>query len=344
MRSAAPLSLSATERRELTRWARGSHGSARLATRARIVLAAAEGSPNSAIARRLGIAPETAARWRERFRAMGVEGLRREAPRGGSPVRVDRELVEQVLRATIHAGSPGPAKWTTRTLARALRTSHMTVHRIWRAYGLANLRPGRSGEGPRRTRVDLVGVLRTPGVSAVVFGLEGPASPRPLSVRPVRLPAETDPGRAATDLLAALRASGPRGLTLTDPGPRSTSLLVFLRSIEKRTPPSTRLDAILDRPVASLGPRVDSWLDAHPRYRVYSTGGTEEWMRSAEAWFRRWENVPLHPESFRHLREYHRAWLPGTAPGGRAPGEGSWTVGPSPTGGPPGRSRRNTDK
>jgi transposase-like protein len=43
--------------------------------RARIVLAAAQGGENKQIAERLGIAPNTALKWRKRFFQEGLAGL-----------------------------------------------------------------------------------------------------------------------------------------------------------------------------------------------------------------------------------------------------------------------------
>src|SRR5450631_1584589 len=71
---AAPLALSGEDRAELERLARS--GSARLAERARIVLACAESTAgNSGVAAELGLSVETVRKWRTRFTESGAEGL-----------------------------------------------------------------------------------------------------------------------------------------------------------------------------------------------------------------------------------------------------------------------------
>lgn len=310
MRASSSLAATSAERRTLRRWARVGARPVRLAVRARIVLEAAEGHSNSAIARRLRVAPETVARWRERFRALGIDGLRREAPRAGAPTRVPQDLVEKVLRATLHGRPSDRPAWTTRSLARELRTNHMTVHRIWRAFGLANARSPRPLETQGGVRVDLAGVFRAPQLSVLVFGLDGSSRDGPgprAAVDPGLSPIgdpSFDPRLAGAELVVALRASAPRGVSFGTGRALPAALLLFLRSVERRTPPRTRLDALLDRPLAALGDRVGAWLEAHPRYRVFSAAGEEEWMRSAQAWFRRWERVPLGPGSFADLRKF----------------------------------------
>ncbi|MGP8078067.1 MAG: helix-turn-helix domain-containing protein [Thermoplasmata archaeon] len=348
MRRAAPVAVSSSERRELRRWTRVRGRPRRLAVRARIVLEAAKGRPNSAIAARLGVAPETVARWRERFLATGLEGLRREAPRAGAARRVPHELVGEVLNAQLDRPRSGRTGWSTRSLARALNTNHMTVHRILRNYGLSNERAIRTSDAPSATRVDLVGVFQSSRGSAIVFGLEGRAG-RPPERTPASVPVPMgapdlsgpDPSSAIAELVVALRASGAEKPPSAVSGPAPATLLVFLRSIEQRTPPTARLDAIFDRPLAVLGGRVVAWLDAHPRYRVYTTGSREEWIRSAETWFRRWENVRLDVNSFASIQAFRDSSArvpPGLTP---QPPRPTWTGGqtrPRPgTEFPPGR-------
>src|SRR5512135_747446 len=80
----APLALSDEDRAELGRLL-GS-GSARMAERARIVLACAnpEAGGNSGVAAELGLATDTVRKWRERFAGRGVAGLA-DSPRPGRP-------------------------------------------------------------------------------------------------------------------------------------------------------------------------------------------------------------------------------------------------------------------
>ena len=60
---------------------------ARLVTRARVVLSAAEGKENKDIAANLTTSRGVVARWRDRFDELGVTGLEKDARRGGRPPR-----------------------------------------------------------------------------------------------------------------------------------------------------------------------------------------------------------------------------------------------------------------
>jgi transposase len=343
VRAVRTLTVSSGERRELRRWLRVSATGARHRLRARIVLAAAERRTDREIARRLRVTPETVSRWRERFRMMGLDGLRREAPRAGASARVSRDLVEQVLTATVGRQSPGSVAWSTRSLARALKTNHMTVHRIWKRYGLANLGPAPPTHRSPLTRADLVGVYRSPGASAVVFGLESQGAGAPLPSTRESAGPRTPAPPGGTDLTSRVADFGIVLGMAEDPsdddttvGPTTSSLLVFLRAVEEQTPVPARLDAIFDRPLASLGDRVGAWLEHHPRYRVFTTEGGEAWRRSAEAWLRRWENVPLDPTSFGGIAAYREVFRGSVRSMARTESHPAWTLG---RGLPPRRGR-----
>ena len=74
-RAAPALGLREGDREELTRWTRSSSIRAGLAQRARIVLLAAEGVSNTAIAERLWVSRPTVIGWRDRYQAKWVAGL-----------------------------------------------------------------------------------------------------------------------------------------------------------------------------------------------------------------------------------------------------------------------------
>jgi transposase len=89
------ITLTADERAELTALARRSSAAFRLVLRARIVLAAAEGASNPAIAAAVGVHVDTARKWRRRFAEQGMAGLA-DADRSGRPRRFTAVQTAQV--------------------------------------------------------------------------------------------------------------------------------------------------------------------------------------------------------------------------------------------------------
>ena len=71
----ASLNSAPRELTELQRTARSSRSSVREVFRARIVLLAAEGQENRAIAEQLDTRPDTVSKWRRRFAERRMEGL-----------------------------------------------------------------------------------------------------------------------------------------------------------------------------------------------------------------------------------------------------------------------------
>ena len=107
------------QRRLLLARARRVSGEHRDVLRARIVLAAANGASNAAIARDLAISVDTVRKWRRRFGEHGLEGLR-DLPRTGRPRRFAATVVAEVkaLACELPTSSDTPlAKWSCPELA-----------------------------------------------------------------------------------------------------------------------------------------------------------------------------------------------------------------------------------
>jgi transposase len=84
---AVPVTLTASERTMLNKRAGGAKTAYRDRLRARIVLAAARGRDNARIAADLQVTADTVRKWRGRFAARGLDGLR-DLPRSGRPRRI----------------------------------------------------------------------------------------------------------------------------------------------------------------------------------------------------------------------------------------------------------------
>src|ERR1700754_1621358 len=133
-RSAAALVLRAGDRERLALLTRRSSVRAGLAQRARIVLLAAEGLSNTAIAERVGVSRPTVIGWRSRYGQRGVKGLFDE-PRSGRPRRIDHRAI---VAATLAAPPKklGVTHWSSRLLADRLGIGNATVARAWRDSGI----------------------------------------------------------------------------------------------------------------------------------------------------------------------------------------------------------------
>lgn len=134
-RPPAPIGATTDEKIRLEAWAAREHEPA-LAQRARIVLGCLAGRSNLEVAQAEGVTNVTVGKWRRRFGAQGLAGLR-DAPRCGGPRIIDDERVAEVVRLTLEAAPPEASRWTTRSLGQRVGLSHATVGRIWREHQIA---------------------------------------------------------------------------------------------------------------------------------------------------------------------------------------------------------------
>ena len=125
------VSLTDEERRALEELVRRHKTGQQVADRARIVLLAAEGLNNSAIARQLSLEADTVRLWRQRWlRVSGVAladlplaARLADAPRPGTPARIRPEQVARIVALACEApGASGRAisHWSTTELAREI--------------------------------------------------------------------------------------------------------------------------------------------------------------------------------------------------------------------------------
>lgn len=124
---ACPVWLTASQRRRLTKTARGHKSPYRDRLRAQIVLDAGAGYPNAAIARRRRVSVDTVRKWRGRFAAGGAAGLV-DRKRSGRPSRFTPVQRAQVtaLACELPATSGVPlSRWSSAELAGEAVTAGM---------------------------------------------------------------------------------------------------------------------------------------------------------------------------------------------------------------------------
>src|SRR5882762_3070200 len=134
-RLAALIELSEKERGELEGLSRRRRTAQGLAQRAQIVLLAADGLENKAIAERAGAVENTVGKWRRRFAEKRLDGLLDE-PRPGRPREIGDDEIAETVRLTLETTPKDATHWSLRSMAEAVDHAPSTIHRIWRAFGL----------------------------------------------------------------------------------------------------------------------------------------------------------------------------------------------------------------
>src|ERR1700685_2511151 len=113
------ISLTSEEEQTLRQWARAGTSEHRMVERAKVILLAHQGKSNLEIAQQLKTRPARVSKWRQRFGARRLDGLR-DADRKGRPTHYDKTTEKRVL--TLLDGTPpeGYGKWAGALLPEAL--------------------------------------------------------------------------------------------------------------------------------------------------------------------------------------------------------------------------------
>src|SRR5215212_2869310 len=197
---------------------RSSSVGAGLAARARIVLLAADGTPNVEIAELVGMSRPTVNVWRARYVERGPAGL-------------------------------GVTHWSSRLLAERLGTSHVTVAAAWKRYGV---RPWRaetfkfSTDPELEAKVsDVIGLYVAPRPNAIVLCVDEEAEVQALDRAEKTLPMQ--PGHAeqrahdyvrhgTTTRFAALEIATGKVTGICKSRHRHQEFLAFLKHLARAHP------------------------------------------------------------------------------------------------------------
>ena len=318
-RPKAVLVLTAEERRELESLAHRSRSAPALARRARLVLTCAEGHDNGVVARRLRMSPATVCKWRARFVAARVTGLFDE-PRPGAPRQIDDTAIEALIVRTLETTPRGATQWSTREMAKATGFSHMTISRVWRAFGLQPHRTETFKLSPDPLLIpkvrDIVGLYLNPPDHAVVLCVDEKSQIQALDRTAPLLPMR--PGQAerrthdykrhgTTSLFAALDAKTGTVLAETHRRHRSIEFRKFLDRIDAQTPADLDVHIILDNYGTHKTPLIQRWLAKRPRFHVHFTPTYGSWLNLVERWFSELTTKQLRRGAHRSVTELERA-------------------------------------
>jgi transposase len=299
MRTAKPITLSPEEKARLSALARGRRFPLRLVQRARVIQMASAGVLSQDIARDLHISRPTVQLWRERFLALRLAGLEKDAPRSGRLPRIPSAKVRAIVEATLHTTPPHATHWSTRTMARAQGVSEATVRRIWKRHRLQphrveNFKLSRDAHFMEKLQ-DVVGLYLNPPDQALVLCVDEKSQIQALDrTRPLLALRPGIPARpthdykrnGTTTLFAALNMLDGKVIGECVPRHRHQEFIRFLKLVDAQTPPDLDLHLIVDNYATHKHPRVKSWLSRHPRFHFHFIPTSSSWLNMVERWFR----------------------------------------------------------
>ena len=316
---AANLKISEHERKELLRVRSHRSMPQSVVLRANIVLEAARGVANKAIARHLSTSLPTVLLWRRRYDSKRLEGILADQPRSGRPKQISDKTVAAIVDATMKTKPKDATHWSVRTMAQSQSVSAATVYRIWQEH---KLQPHRVESFKFSTDPnfvlklrDIVGLYLNPPDKALVLSVDEKSQIQALDRTQPILPLR--PGlperrthdyerHGTTTLFAALNVLEGTVIGQCQPRHQHQEFLLFLNKIDTSIDPALDIHLILDNYGTHKHPVVKQWFQERPRYHVHFTPTSSSWLNQVERWFAEITRKQIRRGSFQSVRDLVR--------------------------------------
>ncbi len=295
---ASPIVLNVEEKRILENIANLRTAPYRKVQRARLILLAAEGMTNTAIAWEVKLQRSMVVKWRQRFIGERLAGLE-DRPRPGKPRQYSDADRLRVVEIACNQKPIGETHWSVRTLAKASGVGRDTVHQILRQ---ANLKPHQVGTFSMSNDpdfaakvVDVVGLYMHPPENAIVLCVDEKTQVQALDrtqpllpMRPGQIERRThDYKRNGTvQLYAALEVNAGHVIPRIEERHRSREFIAFMNQL-LRAYPSGELHVILDNVKSHDSKEVKEWHQhrRHKRVVFHFIPTYSSWLNLAEVLF-----------------------------------------------------------
>lgn len=292
------LAVTHSQKQELLKIAKRRNSPQKMVLRVTIVLFAADGMSNNAIAKKLAVNRKTAILWRERFATGGLKALDDRSRPGRKP-KLSATMIRRIIETTQHTTPPAATHWSNRTLAAHLGVSKSAVQRTWEAHGLKphlvrTFKLSRDKHFVEKLE-DVIGLYLNPPENALVFSFDEKSQIQALDRTQPSLPLKK--GRAGTmthdykrngttTLFAALDVLKGGVIGQCMPRHRHQEFLKFLKRLDRDTQQHLDLHLIVDNYATHKHPNVRTWLTKHPRFHFHFTPTSSSWLNLVERWFR----------------------------------------------------------
>jgi transposase len=295
---AKAIALSPAQEQVLNAWVKAQKTPQNVVIRSKIILMATQGISNNQIAKKLLVCRPTVILWRERFAKGGTQALTEIEPGRGRRPSISSDKVKKIVEDTLHTKPKDATHWSCRTMAKAQGISSATVQRIWDAHGLQPHRVKTFKMSNDRHFVekltDVVGLYLNPPDKAVVLCVDEKSQIQALDRSQPGLPLKK--GRCGTmthdykrygttTLFAALNVL--EGTVIGDcmSSHRHQEFLKFLKRLDREFPVELVLHLIVDNYGTHKYPKVNHWLEKHPRFHLHFIPTSSSWLNLIERWF-----------------------------------------------------------
>lgn len=319
MANRTSIVLSDEERTILVSWVHAGKTERRLAERARMMLALADGHTNQAVAADLRTRAARVSKWRTRFARSGLAGLT-DAGREGRPPQYGVQTERRILAVLDEPPPQGWATWNGTLVAR--RLGDVSAAYVWQVLRRHRIQLQRRRSWCVSTdpefaqkAADIVGLYLDPPEHAMVLCVNEKPAIQALERAQgwLRLPngnavtgyVHEYTRHGTTTLFAALEVATGQVKTGHFTRRRRREFLAFMNELVAAYP-GQELHVILDN-LNTHKPKRDRWLLRHPHVHFHYTPTHASWLNQVEIWFSILSRRALKGASFTSPRQVREA-------------------------------------
>jgi transposase len=296
-RKIIPIEITEVQREELTVMSRSLKMENRYVTRSKIILLSSEGKTLDYIVKETGTTRKIVNKWRQRFRQLGMDGLK-DAKRPGKTPKITPEQKAMVVQKACSKPEGGYTNWSQQRIAKEVGMSQSRVFQILKE---ADLKPHKveywCGKSPdpefESKMINIVGLYLNPPQKALVLCVDEKTQIQALdrtqpllplrSGNPKRLTA-TYKRNGTVSLIAALAVHTGEVIAETIKSNNAANFLGFLKKLD-RTYRNKTLHIIVDNLSVHKDKDVKEWVSKKRKIKLHFTPTYSSWLNQVEMWF-----------------------------------------------------------
>jgi putative transposase len=249
------------------------------------------------IVKETGATRKVVNKWRQRFRAAGVEGLK-DARRAGKAPRITPEQKAMVIQKACSKPEGGYTNWSQKRIGQAVGMSQSRVFQILKE---ADLKPHKieywCGKSPdpefESKMVNIIGLYLNPPQNALVLCVDEKTQIQALDRTQPLLPLQSGKPKRMTatykrngtvSLIAALAVHTGEVVANTMKSNNAANFLSFLKKLD-RTYRNKTLHIIVDNLSVHKDKEVKEWLATKRKVKIHFTPTYSSWLNQVEIWF-----------------------------------------------------------
>lgn len=296
-RIAKPITATIEDQRELLIMSRSLKMENRYVQRAKVILLSINGKSMEEIMAETGLSKPAVNKWRQRFRAKGIEGLK-DAARSGKPPVITAAQKARTIQKACEEPEGGYTNWSQERIAKEVGISQSKVHQILKQ---ADLKPHKTeywcGKSPdpdfESKMMNIVGLYMNPPENALVICVDEKTQIQALDrTQPVLPLKEKAPKRltatykrnGTVSLIAALAVHSGEITARTMKSNNADNFLSFLKKLD-RTYRRKKLHIIVDNLSIHKNQKVKDWLKSKKKIKLHFTPTYSSWLNQIEIWF-----------------------------------------------------------